>query len=166
MKPTAPLMPFVAITGAIAVYSGMDTTMKVASLALGAFSATFWRSVVGCLLVVPLWLREGARLPRGLLLRLHLIRGAVTAGVATSFFYGLVRLHLAEAIAISFIAPLIALFLAAVVLHETIGRAAIGASLLGLAGVAVIAFGRASEAQAHPEAALGVARRARTLLAP
>ncbi|WEK48237.1 MAG: DMT family transporter [Candidatus Andeanibacterium colombiense] len=157
MKPAASMMPFVAIIAGIAVYSAMDTSMKFASLAVGAFSATFWRSVVGCVLVVPLWLREGARLPQGVLLRLHIIRGVVTAGVATSFFYGLVRLRLAEAIAITFIAPLIALFLAAVVLGEKIGRAAIGASLLGLVGVLVIALARAGEANAHPQAALGVA---------
>lgn len=157
MKPAAPLMPFVAITTAIAVYSAMDTTMKLASLAVGAFSATLWRSMAGFALVLPLWLREGPRLPGGVLLRLHVIRGVVTAGVATSFFYGLVHLRLAEAIAISFIAPLIALFLAAVVLGETIGRAAIGASLLGLGGVAVIALGSAQEAQTHPGAVLGIA---------
>jgi S-adenosylmethionine uptake transporter len=149
-------MPFIAITAGIAVYSAMDTTMKFASLALGAFSATFWRSIVGFLLVLPLWLREGARRPDRTLLKLHIIRGIVTAGVATTFFYGLVRLPLAEAIAISFVAPLVALFLAAVVLHETIGRSAIGASVLGLLGVVVIAFGRTGEDNSHPEAWIGM----------
>jgi S-adenosylmethionine uptake transporter len=156
MKPGSPLMPFVAITAAIAVYSVMDTTMKFASLALGAYSATLWRSVTGFVLVLPLWLREGARRPDRALLKLHIIRGIVTAGVATSFFWGLVRLPLAEAIAISFVAPLVALVLAALLLGEKIGRPAIGASLLGLVGVIVIAFGRSGEANAHPEAGLGV----------
>jgi S-adenosylmethionine uptake transporter len=52
------------------------------------------------------------------------------------------RLPLAEAIALSFIAPLIALYLAALLLKESVGREAVGASLLGLAGVAVILSGR------------------------
>ena len=156
MRPASSLMPFVAITAAIAVYSVMDTTMKFASLALGAYSATFWRSLLGFVIVLPLWLSEGARWPARDLLKLHAIRGVVTAGVATSFFWGLVRLPLAEAIAISFIAPLIALFLAAVLLGEKIGKPAIGASLLGLVGVVVIAFGRSGEANAHPDAGLGV----------
>lgn len=52
------------------------------------------------------------------------------------------RLPLAEAIALSFIAPLVALYLAALLLKERIGRQAIGASLLGLVGVAVILSGR------------------------
>lgn len=157
MRANHSLMPYVAITAGIAVYSVMDATMKVASLALGAYSATFWRSATGFVLVLPLWLHEGARRPSRELLRLHVIRGVVTAGVATSFFYGLVRLPLAEAIAISFIAPLVALFLAAAVLGETIGRQAIGASVLGLIGVAIIALAQQGNANAHPEAATGIA---------
>jgi S-adenosylmethionine uptake transporter len=67
--------------------------------------------------------------------------------MATTFFWGLVRLPMAEAIAISFIAPLIALYLAAVMLGETIARKAILASVLGLAGVLVIAAARLGEGE-------------------
>ena len=52
------------------------------------------------------------------------------------------RVPLAEAIGLSFIAPLIALYLAAVLLGESVGRRAIIASLLGLAGVLVIVSGK------------------------
>ena len=150
-------LPFVAIVVAIAIYSVMDTTMKFASLAIGAFSATFWRSAIGFAIALPLWLRKGARWPKGPLLMLHIRRGIVTTGVATSFFYGLVRLPLVEAIAISFIAPLIALALAALVLGERIGRPTIAASLLGLVGVVVISFSRLGYDSSHPQAAWGVA---------
>ena len=51
---------------------------------------------------------------------------------------------MAEAIGLSFIAPVIALYLAAILLKEKIGREAIIASMAGLAGVAVILFGRFS----------------------
>lgn len=150
------IAPFVAIAVSIAFYSVMDGAMKFASLALGAYSATFWRNVLGAGMALPLWLKEGARRPDWPLLKLHLLRGFLSAGVATSFFYGLIRLPMAEAIAISFIAPLIALFLAALLLKEKVGRQAIGASVLGLVGVLVIALGRVGEANAHPEASLGV----------
>jgi len=150
-------MPYLAIGAAIAAYSMMDTTMKFASLAVGAYSATLWRSMLAAGLVLPLWLHEGARWPHAALMRLHVMRGFVTAGVATTFFYGLIRLPLAEAIAISFIAPLIALFLAAVILKETIGRQAIAASVLGLIGVVVIAASQQARENAHPEAAMGIA---------
>jgi S-adenosylmethionine uptake transporter len=58
------------------------------------------------------------------------------------FFWGLGRVPLAEGIALSFIAPLIALYLAALILGEVIGKSAILASLLGLAGVFVILTGK------------------------
>lgn len=151
------LAPLLAIAGSIAVYSVMDATMKFAALAIGAYSATFWRSALGIGLALLLWLREGARRPPQRVLVMHIKRGMLTAGVAVTFFYGLMRLPLAEAIAISFIAPLIALALAALLLGERIGREAIGASLMGLAGVAVITWGQSGNANAHPEAALGTA---------
>ena len=47
------------------------------------------------------------------------MRGCVGAFMATSWFYGLARLPMAEAVALSFIAPIIALYLAALLLRET-----------------------------------------------
>jgi S-adenosylmethionine uptake transporter len=150
-------MPFLAGLLAIALFSVMDATMKYASIAVGAYSATLWRTIIGSGLVLPLWLHEGPRWPDRPTLVLHLKRGIVGALTAVTFFYGLVRLPLAEAIAISFIAPLLALVLAAILLKERIGRPAIGASILGLAGVLIIAFGRGEHANDHPEAHLGIA---------
>jgi S-adenosylmethionine uptake transporter len=62
--------------------------------------------------------------------------------VMLTFFWGLARLPLADAIGLSFIAPLLALFLAAILLGERIGRPAIWASLAGMVGVAVIMGGQ------------------------
>ena len=66
--------------------------------------------------------------------------------LAGGYFLGfaLTQLPLAEAIGLSFIAPVIALYLAAVMLGETIGRSAIWASLAGLGGVVIIMAGRLS----------------------
>jgi S-adenosylmethionine uptake transporter len=61
---------------------------------------------------------------------------------------------MAQAIALSFVAPLIALYLAAVLLKEKIERRAILASLLGFAGVLVILAGQA-EAELGPDAFRG-----------
>lgn len=131
--------------------------MKGASLAIGAYSAMLWRSAAGVVLMGPVWLLSGGCLPEARVLRLHALRGANSAGMATSFFFGITYLPLAEGIALSFIAPLIALYLAAVVLGEQVSRRAIGASLLGLAGVVVIAAARLGQGQVSPMAAWGVA---------
>jgi S-adenosylmethionine uptake transporter len=73
------------------------------------------------------------------------------------FFYGLVRIPIAEAIAISFIAPLIALYFAAMLLGETIRPNAIFASLLGIAGVIVIGAARFGQGDFSRETVMGIA---------
>jgi len=151
------IMPFVMAAAGIALFSVMDAVMKSASLAVGAYNAMLFRSAFGVALLLPLWRWTGGRWPAGPALRLHALRGAISAGLATSFFWGLIRLPLAEAIALSFIAPLIALYLAAVMLGETVGRNAVIASLLGFAGVLVIGAGRLGRTQLSEDAMWGIA---------
>jgi uncharacterized membrane protein len=67
-----------------------------------------------------------------------------------------VDVPLAEAIALSFIAPLIALYLAAVMLGEKIGRGAVIASLLGFIGVLVIGAGRLGREALSEDAMWGI----------
>jgi S-adenosylmethionine uptake transporter len=136
-----PAMPLLAALTGIALFAIMDATMKRASLAGGVYNALLFRSLTGTVLLFPLWQMGGGRWPARPVLRLHATRSLVVAAMALLYFWGLMRLPLAEAIAISFIAPLIALYLAAVLLHERIGRWAIAGSLLGLAGVVVISAG-------------------------
>ena len=150
-------MPFVAVATGIATFSIMDGLMKAASIAVGAYNAMLWRSLVGALIMVPYWLLRGGKWPQQAALRLHVARGLTSAFMATTFFYGLKYLPLAEGMAISFIAPLIALYLAAVMLGEMIGRRAIFASLLGLAGVVVIAAARLGQGGYDKQAAWGIA---------
>jgi S-adenosylmethionine uptake transporter len=82
------------------------------------------------------------------------MRGILSALMAILFFWGLARVPMAQAIALAFVAPLIALYLAAMLLHERIERRAIFASLSGFAGVLVIFAGQA-EADLGHEAFLG-----------
>lgn len=150
------ILPFLVAAGGIALFSVMDTVMKSASLQVGAYNAMLFRSGFGVLLMLPLWRATGGRWPGHPALRLHALRGAISAGLATSFFWGLIRLPLAEAIALSFIAPLIALYLAAVMLGEKIGRGAITASLMGFAGVLVIGAGRLGREALSEDAMWGI----------
>lgn len=157
MHPARPILPFVATLAGVALFSIMDALMKSSSIAIGAYSALLWRSLTATVLVVPLWRAAGGRWPATATLRLHALRGLVSAAMALSFFWGLARLPMAEAIAISFFAPLIALYLAAVLLGEKIARGAIIASLVGLCGVAVIAIARMQASAPGDGAALGIA---------
>lgn len=139
---TAFPLAFAVCCVGVALFSVMDAAMKGLSLSIGLFNALFWRAMAGSLLGLALMLLTRQRWPHLTVLRLHMLRGTVVAVMASLFFWAIMRMPLAEAIALSFIAPLIALYLAALLLKERIGRRAIGASLLGLIGVAVILSGR------------------------
>jgi len=151
------LLPLIATAGGIATFSAMDATMKGASLAAGVYTALLIRGYLASLLILPAWLLAGRRLPSAQAFRVHLQRSVVVAIMAPLFFWGLVRIPMAEAIAISFIAPLIALYFASLLLGEQIRPTAILASLLGIAGVLVIGAARFSEGEFTRDSALGIA---------
>lgn len=153
-----PLLPFVAASFGMMTFSAMDALMKGASLAVGAYNAMLWRSLAGIALALPLWLLAGnRRWPARSSLRLHAVRGANSAAMATAFFWGLMRMPIAEGIALSFIAPLMALYLAAVMLGEKIEGKAVIASLLGFGGVIVIGVARLGDGDFSEDAAWGIA---------
>ncbi len=153
---TAPALPFLLASFGIAMFSAMDAVMKGLSIAIGAYNAMFWRMLVGLAFSGVLYLAARCRWPRGRAMRLHIARGGVTAVMGVLFFWGIARMPLAEAIALSFVAPLIALYLAAVLLHERVGRQAIAASLIGFAGVLVIVVYRTGEGNADPWGAAAI----------
>jgi S-adenosylmethionine uptake transporter len=74
--------------------------------------------------------------------------------MAVLFFWGLARVPMAQAVALTFIAPLIALVLAALILKEPIGKRTLGGSIAAFAGVLVIFVGQA-RADLGPTALLG-----------
>lgn len=150
-------LPILSALLAVALLSLMDALMKGASLAVGAYSAAFLRSLCGLALVTPLWLARGGRWPSREVLKVHLLRGVCGSFMALTFFYALTKLPLAETIAISFIAPLVALYLAAIFLGETIRREAIIAAVLGLAGTVVIVGGKIGREPMGEDALLGLA---------
>jgi len=134
--------PFAMALAAVALFSVMDAAVKIATLEAGLFMALLCRALVSTAVALPLWLRLEGRIPPRATLRLHALRGVVSVGTTIAFFWGLARTPLAEGIALSFIAPLVALWLAAVMLGETVRWPAIAAGLIGFAGVAVIALGQ------------------------
>jgi S-adenosylmethionine uptake transporter len=157
MQSNQRLLAFAAASLGIALFSVMDGLMKGASIAVGAYSAMVIRSVLGVVMMLPLWKHGGGTWPCRAALRLHFLRGANSAAMGTTFFWGLVRLPMAEAIALSFIAPLIALYLAAVLLGERIERRAIIASILGFGGVLVISAARLGHGAFDRDAGWGIA---------
>lgn len=151
------LLPFAAALVGVGFLSTMDAFMKDAALLIGAYTATVLRALIGAALIAPVWLARGPAVPSCKVMKLHCVRGVVSAFMALTFFYSLTKLPLAEAIALTFIAPLIALYLASVLLGENISRAAMLASVLGFAGTLVIVGGRVGEGTLDTDAGLGIA---------
>ena len=141
----APSRPWVAVAlcaSGVAMFSLMDVLMKSTSLLMGVYSAIVWRSVVGSLFSGTLYAAKGARRPPALVMRLHIYRALLIGPMIWLFFWAFTRLPLAEAIALSFVAPIIALGLIPLMLGEHVGRHSIIAALVGIIGVVVILAGR------------------------
>ncbi|WP_308514971.1 DMT family transporter [Sphingomonas flavescens] len=151
-----PVQGFIAALGAVAVLSVMDAVMKHLVLAIGIIAVSVWRSAANLLLSLILYRPSRVRWPEAKVLRVHLLRGAVLTVMAALFFWGIGRVPLAQAIALTFIAPLIAMFLAALMLGEKVGRNSIAGSLVAFAGVIAIVLGQA-RSHAGPDVLLGTA---------
>ena len=149
--------PFLVTLGAVGLLSLMDAVMKQSALAVGTYNTLLVRSLFAIALAAPIYLAIRTGLPSRQAMRLHLLRGTVGTAMAFTFFWSLTKLPLAEAIALSFTSPLLALYLAAILLGERIGKGAIGASLMGFAGVLVIAWGRMGGPASDSGTAWGIA---------
>ncbi|HEX8365624.1 MAG TPA: DMT family transporter [Allosphingosinicella sp.] len=145
---------FAVATLGIAFFSAMDAVMKGLSLSIGTYNALLWRTAAGALIAAAFFFGARNPWPGEKAMRVHLTRGLIGVPMALSFFWGLARVPMAQAIALAFVAPLIALYLAAILLGEKIERRSLLASLLGFAGVLVIFWGQ-REAELGPDAFRG-----------
>ena len=74
-------------------------------------------------------------------IRLNAMRGAIGVFTATSFFYALQTLPLAETIAFTFLSPLFLALFGALILGEAIGRHTALGLIFGFAGMLAMTFG-------------------------
>jgi S-adenosylmethionine uptake transporter len=154
MKPVTTAAAFAVATLGIALFSVMDAVMKGLVLAIGTYATLFWRSLISLSLSSALYLPRHVGWPSRDTLRLHLGRGVLTTVMGVLFFWGLARVPLAQAIALAFIAPLISLYLAAVLLGEQVRRRTVAASAAAFCGVLLIFAGQA-QADFGREALMG-----------
>ena len=112
----APALAFAVGTLGIALFSGMDAVMKGLVLAIGVYSTMLWRSFASVAMAGAGYAYGWQRWPERRVLRIHVERGVLTSFMGLLFFWGIGHVPLAQAIALAFIAPLIALYLAAVLL--------------------------------------------------
>lgn len=150
------IIPFLVACLSIAIYASMDVLMKGLSIGIGAYNAVIWRTAAGTLLTGVAYLAVRPKAPSAAIMRIHIIRSFFVSAMAVSFFWGLARLPMAEAISLAFIAPLLATFMAAFFLGEKLDRRSIIASLLGFSGVLVIVAGKVGSSTYQPGALFAV----------
>jgi len=151
-----PIKAFAVALVAVGALSIMDAVMKHLVLAIGIVAVTVWRALANLAISAALYLPTRERWPGRRALRIHIARSVVVTLMAFLFFWGIGRVHLAQAIALTFIAPLIALLLAALFLGERIGRLSIAGSVLAFGGVIVIVVGQV-QLSLQPDVLLGTA---------
>src|SRR3546814_20327033 len=79
-------VPFIAAFAGVALFSCMDAVMKRLSLAIGAYNALFWRSLLGTLIGGVAMVVMRYPVPRWHVLRVTIWRGSVVPFLALSFF--------------------------------------------------------------------------------
>lgn len=150
-RPVSPALAFAVAALGIGLFSIMDAFMKSLTLAIGVYNALFWRSLVSVGFGAVAWQAGRSGRPTRRALKLHALRGGVTTIMALLFFWGLARVPMAQAITLSYIAPILALLLAALALGERVGKRVVFASFAAFAGVLIVMLGQA-QAALGPEA--------------
>ena len=140
MKQSTHFPVLLAVLGVL-LFSLLDAIMKAQALAMGTYNAMFWRMAFGVFFALLLFFPSRIKPISGEVLKIHLLRAALTTLMTYLFFFSLTRIPLAQAIGLSFIAPIITLFLAAPLLGERIHSNAKIAAVLGFMGVIVVVGG-------------------------
>ncbi len=124
---------------AVAMFSLMDTAMKVLSAHYPAVQVTALRALCSLPLLCAYIAYRGA-FGRLLHVRwsMHVFRAVLGVGMLTMFAFGLSTLSLAEAYSIFFIAPALITALSVFVLKEKVGAPQWTAIAVGLIGVLVV----------------------------
>jgi len=146
MKPVAHPVAFAVAALAIAVFSCMDAVIKALSLGIGPYNAMLWRSVAGTAISGALFAGRGSAWPTAAMLAVHVKRSVAAGCSVLLFFWGLVRIPMAEGVALTFLAPVFAILLAVPILGERARPRALAACALAFAGVLVIVAGKRGEA--------------------
>jgi S-adenosylmethionine uptake transporter len=150
------LPPALVLTLAVFAGASMDATIKHLSQTNHVLLVAFGRHLFGAIFSAAIWWRAGKPRIDGEMWRAHGLRGVIIAICAVTFFWALSVLPLAEAVALSFIYPLLAPFVALVVLKERVRPVSVICALIGFAGVIVAMQGAPSSAESPPHD-LGVA---------
>jgi drug/metabolite transporter (DMT)-like permease len=117
----------------------MATVVKHLGNELPAMEILFFRSAIGFLFVLPLFVRNPLEPFRTKRPGMHLLRGAIGAVGNACFFWTITHMLLADAMALQFSRPLFMIPLAVFLLGETVGLRRTAVAAVGFAGIVLYA---------------------------
>ena len=120
------------------LFSGVDTMGKFLTDSLHPVQITWCRQTGLLLGVLVLLLRRGTIVLRTSHRALQVARGVLAALSATLFIVGVSYVPLADAVAISFVAPFVVTILGALVLREPVGIRRWSAVIIGFLGALIV----------------------------
>jgi S-adenosylmethionine uptake transporter len=129
------LPPLLVACLAIAVLTGMDAFVKGLSERYPTLQVTFLRFLFAAGLSAVLFAAVRPGRPSRAAYRLNILRGVFVALTATSFFYAIAALPLADVFAITYVAPILVALFSIPFLGERPGARVAIALLLGFMGV-------------------------------
>lgn len=131
--------------GAIFVLSLMDAVIKHLAARYPVFQVTFLRFAFGLLVALGALAAARPGLPSRETVIANAGRAALAVVTATTFFFALSELPLAEALVLTFLSPLFVALFGALMLGERPDRRILAALVAGFAGVLVVASDQLGE---------------------
>lgn len=133
-----PVMAALWMVGSGVFFTGLAGTIRHLGQEMHPFEVAFFRNLFGLAFMLPWLFTAGLSGLRTGRLGLYFLRCLLGLGSMLAWFTALAWLPLAQAVALSFTAPIFATILAAVVLKETVRLRRWTATTVGLVGVLVI----------------------------
>ena len=121
-----------------AVIALLWAILRYASETMNPLYMVFWRSLFGAMLLAPMFMRTGVGSLRTKRLPLHFARSAFGVFAMIGIFYSVAHIELAQAVAISYSAPLFATLGAVLILGEKIRARRVFAIVVGFFGMVVV----------------------------
>jgi drug/metabolite transporter (DMT)-like permease len=133
----------------IAFLSAMDAVIKGMAAHYPIFQVTLLRFVCGTVVAAGVVVAMRPGWPSRETALANAARSLVAVLSATTFFYALGQLPLAETLLLSFLAPTFVALLGTLLLKERVHRRVVGALAVGFAGTLVVALGGSGEGAAR-----------------
>lgn len=112
--------------------------IRLASETMHPILIVFYRTLFGFLSLTPFYIREGRNAFATTKLKLHFIRGCSAVVATFCIFYAVSVVPLAKVVAITYVAPVFAAFVAVIVLKEKVHARRIISMIFGFLGVLIV----------------------------